>query len=337
MASTARRNIIPEGADCVVHALSRCVRRAWLCGEDPLSRRDLSHRREWIVERLRLLSSLFAIEVCAYSVMSNHYHLVLHCRPSVAEGWSALEVARRRLILRGKPFSPEDLIEAASTPEAVGRWRCRLGSLSWFMRFLNEWVARRANAEDECAGRFWEGRFHCQLLEDDAALLACMAYVDLNPVRAGGARGLEDSHFTSARERLERLRAEPKHDRHTIGADQVVGGNAHDSGWLVPMAELGGSEGIIAIATTDYLSLLEWTGQMRVHGKVGAIAAGVPSVLEGFGVAAESWLRITENFSRMFRRVAGRPYAMEERARLLNLRWLAGIRASRELLSKQAA
>jgi len=325
MPTSARHDLIPDGAGCVVHVLSRCVRRAWLAGADPLTGRDHSHRREWILGRLRHLASFFAVEVCAYAVMSNHYHLVLHCRPRVAGAWSPEEVVRRWLGVRGKAAAPEDAGRLAADEGRVALWRARLGSLSWLMRMLNEWVARRANAEDGCTGRFWEGRFRCQLLEDDAALLACMAYVDLNPIRAGAAEDLAGSLYTSVRERMR-------------GSGGVEGCG---SGWLAPMAEESGAEGLVGTSTADYLWLLEWTCRMRARGG-GGVGGGVgegkgPPVLGGLGLAGEGWVRLASGFGRMFRRVAGRPPAMEARAGAMGQRWVAGMRASREVFAARAA
>ena len=71
------------------------------------------------------------------------------------------------------------------------------------MSKLNQTLAQMANAEDSVRGRFWESRFKSQALLDDAASIACMAYVDLNPIRATAAQTLEDSHYTSVKQRIE--------------------------------------------------------------------------------------------------------------------------------------
>ena len=200
-----RSLLIPNGADCLVHTISRCVRRAWLCGEDPYSGKNFDHRREWVRDRAKMLVGHFAVEVLAYAVMSNHSHFVLWVRPSVAAGWSAEEVARRWLSVFGKRVNgptEQDIVQAVANAGRIELWRGRLGDVSWFMRCLNEWLARKANAEDECTGRFWEGRFTSQLIEDEGALLACMAYVDLNPVRARMAESLEESRLTSVHDRI---------------------------------------------------------------------------------------------------------------------------------------
>ena len=214
MPAYARKYLITQGADCLVHAVSRCVRRSWLCGNDPYSGKNFDHRREWVRERAKKLVNHFAVEVLAYAVMANHSHFVLWCRPSVAAGWSAEEVARRWLELFGKRGDSLETEVARVAPDAekIAIWRERLGNVSWFMRCLNEWLARKANAEDECTGRFWEGRFKCQLLEDEGAVLACMAYVDLNPVRAKVATCLEESRLTGVHDRICARRARMRLD-----------------------------------------------------------------------------------------------------------------------------
>ena len=169
---------------------SRCVRRAFLCGIDQDTGNSYEHRQGWIEDRLRVLSSLFTVHLCAYAVMSNHYHLVVKLCPAEAREWSKSEVLKRwTSMFRGpllvqRYFAGELLsrVEQDTLDDLVSVYRKRLSNLSWFMKCLNEPIARKANAEDDCTGHFWESRFHSQPLVSERALLTAMAYVDLNPI-----------------------------------------------------------------------------------------------------------------------------------------------------------
>ena len=194
MPAYARSHIVPPDEVGVYHCIARCVRRAFLCGVDPLTGRYYEHRKEWIRERLELLASVFAIDICGYAVMGNHLHVVLRVRPDLVRGWSDEEVALRwtrlcppRNPATGEKMEPSecDLNMIVSDPARLAVIRQRLSSLSWFMGRLSEPIARQANREDECKGRFWEGRFKSLALLDEGAILACSIYVDLNPIRAG--------------------------------------------------------------------------------------------------------------------------------------------------------
>ena len=104
---------------------------------------------------------------------------------------------------------PDSRFLAAKTADDawIAERRSRLGSLSWFMKLMKERIARRANVDDGCTGHFWEGRFTSVALLDQAAVIACMAYVHLNPVRAAMADRPETSERTSVRERIEHRQA----------------------------------------------------------------------------------------------------------------------------------
>jgi REP element-mobilizing transposase RayT len=199
--AVARNLVVERGVVGLYHCISRCVRRAFLCGD------GYDHRRDWIQERLRELARIFAVDVCGYAILSNHFHVVVRMNPDRAAEWSNDDVARRWLCLFG-PSSERPNDGGLALADAVARLaassgriavlRDRLSDLSWFMRCVNEPIARRANREDECTGRFWEGRFKCQALLDERAVLAAMTYVDLNPVRAGIAKNLTTSRAAGA-------------------------------------------------------------------------------------------------------------------------------------------
>ena len=163
MASCARREIVRPGAAGIFHCWQRCVRRAYLLGKDPLTGKDHSHRREWFIERLRLLVSCFAIDVAFEAILSNHFHLVLRTNPRLVKRMGDFEVARRWLrvypgkrVLDGNWIEPTDKqIEALVANKAkLAVVRKQLSSISSFMAALSEYIARRANADDGCDGRF---------------------------------------------------------------------------------------------------------------------------------------------------------------------------------------
>ncbi|HED15787.1 MAG TPA: transposase, partial [Gammaproteobacteria bacterium] len=148
------------------HCVSRCVRRAFLCGTDTHTGQNYEHRRQWIEDKLLDLADIFALDVCAYAIMSNHYHVVLHIDKEQADNWDHKEVIDRwhrlfsgnllsQRFVRGESLSKTEL---KLLDQTVVIWRERLNDISWFMRVLNESIARDANAEDRCTGRFWEGR-----------------------------------------------------------------------------------------------------------------------------------------------------------------------------------
>ena len=216
MARVNRREVLSDGEVQVVHCINRCVRRAFLCGKDPITGADYEPRRDLIRQRMEFLASVMGVEVLGYSIMSNHIHIILRNRPDVVSEWSDEEIVQRWWKLcparKEKDGSAKDITDLELTAmqgdtKKIAEWRLRLSSVSWFMRFLSEKVAREANKQDECTGRFWEGRFKAQLLLDEAAILTCMQYVDLNPVRAKLATTPEKSDFTSAQDRIVDLRA----------------------------------------------------------------------------------------------------------------------------------
>ena len=93
--TTARKNLIDPASTPYYHCMARCVRRAFLCGKDNFSGKDYEHRRQWVVDRFNELAEVFAIEICAYAVMSNHYHVVLHVHREQGERWDVREVLQR--------------------------------------------------------------------------------------------------------------------------------------------------------------------------------------------------------------------------------------------------
>jgi len=300
-----RKELISLADTPYYHITSRCVRRAFLCGVDHYSGQSYEHRRQWVVDRIRLLSSLFAIDICAYAIMSNHYHLVLKACPEQLDALSDDDIIERWCALFKGPLliqhyrSGQDLkpYEQAAITDIVNVWRSKLASISWFMRCLNQPIARQANLEDQCTGKFWESRFTSQALKSEEALLSCMAYVDLNPVRAGMAETPEQSEYTSIQERLQ-----PGFDLLQAIEVQTECGDLLD--FTTPLKPLlpfekrliGAIQSGILFSFREYLALLDWTGRIIRASKRGYIDNTLPPILGRLEITADQWCMNTTQF-----------------------------------------
>jgi len=334
------------------------VRRAFLLGEDPYTGKNYDHRKQWVVDRLKLLSKAFAVEIAGYAVMINHSHVLAWTRPDVGKTWSDREVAERWLIVFPKHAdqyglskqAQENVIELmVSDAKLIKELRQRLSCISWFMRCLNEHIARVANKEDGVKGRFWQGRFGSQVLLDPSAVLAGLTYVDLNPIRAGAAETPEGSDFTSAQDRivarqarkkLSRLQPQtaPTSEKRLLALKQAemieeVKRELQRDDWLSSFGKEGDGrrKPFINMDLDDYLELLDWTGRQVKEGKRGKIPPHLEHILKRLDIEAESWIHTVLHFGSLFFRVAGKVQSILEATRRAGQQWLRGKPAAKQI------
>jgi REP element-mobilizing transposase RayT len=301
------------------HCICRCVRRAFLCGEDKSTGQNFDHRKQWLVDKITLLSTIFAIELCAYSIMSNHYHLVLKVNKDLVSQWGDKGVALRWMqLFKGHVLVDRWLSDIKTTQaetdkalELIAMWRERLYDLGWYMRCLNESIAVQANKEDNCKGRFWEGRFKSQALLDETALLACMAYVDLNPVRAAICDTPENSDFTSVQQRLYSLKQAT--NTQTVQPATLLPFMGYDPHSKTPQG--------LPFKLFDYLSLVDWTGRCVRDDKKGFIPPDIKPLFERLSINEENWLTVIKEFNRHFISAAGNKDKLALWAQQTNRKW----------------
>jgi hypothetical protein len=265
-------------------------------------------------------------------VMSNHYHVVLHVNREQNLAWSDAEVIERwhRLFkgsLLSQRFSrgePLDRAEQHALAEEIAEWRQRLISISWFMRCLNEPIAREANREDNVTGRFWEGRYTSQALLDEKALAACMVYVDLNPIRAQMASTPEASDHTSIQRRIAKARHVqlPNHKDQQMEQLLPFAGNPRED---MPPG--------LPFRLTDYLELVDWSGRILREDKKGAIPEEMPEILQRLQMDARHWCYLTRHFERPFKHLVGAAHHVRSVCEALGQRWAQGISQCERLFS----
>ena len=309
------------------HCVSRCVRQSYLCGTDKHSGQSYEHRRGWVEERLLFLATVFAIDICAYAVMNNHTHVVLCVDKALADNWDSDEVLRRyhklhRGTLLTQKFMNGDTLsqgELITFDETVETYRQRLYGISWFMRDLNEYIAREANKEDGCTGRFWEGRFKSQALLDESAVLACMTYVDLNPIRAKMEKTPETSKHTSIKKRIHAA-------KNQLPQPSVLTPFVGNPCENIPKG--------IPYSLKDYCELVDTTGRCIRDDKAGHIDNTQSPILERLGLDSAQWLTLTTEFEKHFCYAAGAEQMMNAFKRHTHHQRLRGMTKAKALLKR---
>jgi hypothetical protein len=342
----------------VVHVMNRVVRRCLLMGTDDYTGKNYDHRKSWVENELKRMAAWFGIDLLTFAIMSNHFHLVLRSRPDVVETWDDTEVAKRWLMLcpnrkaadgrAADPTEPE-LNSIRLDAEKVKTIRSRLSDISWWMRLLCQKIAQRANKEDEASGKFWQSRYKAVRLIDEEAILACSAYVDLNPIRAAQAETIEDSQFTSARIRLQTMvstmessalfdEASSTPNSVCISADSFLSpiemDEANDPVGVRPSESERrcSDKGFLAMPTAEYFELLDWTAHQIVTGKPGATPMEAPALFERLKIQPDVWCELVKRFGSLFSHVAGQPHHIDDYRSLHRNQRFYVRQAARELL-----
>ena len=315
-----RSELIDNDTPGFYHLISRCVRRAFLCGVDQETGVSYEHRREWIESRILQLADVFSVSVYSYAVMHNHYHLVVYFDPKAPWQWSDKDVAERWVSLfpvrknhpRFESMQQAKLLSVINDKEKLETCRQRLGSLSWLMRCINEPIAKRSNAEDFVKGHFWESRFKSQALLDEAAALTCMAYVDLNPIRAGLNTKVENSEYTSIQKRLINLS-----EKQLNQAVESIAGSIKNK--------------TLSIKLNDYIELVDWTGKFITHSDKTKIPPNLSSTLQRLNLNQKQWMIQVRAFGSSYYRAIGALDSMKEKAEKLGQHWLKGVGSIKKL------
>ncbi len=336
--ATARSLLIDPAKPGTHHLLARCVRRGFLCGG------AYEHRRQWVEDGIRLAAETFAVDVLALAVMSNHCHLIVHVDPERAATWTAREITERWATLfpdqdpesgEAMPWEPAMIDQHAANADWVAIRRERLASISWMMRILLQRIARRANREDGVTGHFWEGRFTSVPLLDQAAVIACMVYNDLNPIRAKIADTPEASDHTSIQMRIEArqehrkattLLAQAQHQsiepEQLAWAQQRATAGPEAGLWIAPFQAAQLHPQVPGITLDEYIELVDATGRLIVAGKRGSIPAHLHHILERLQIDVDRWIEVMIGRGAFLGRAVGNLVRLTAEAAKRGMAWI---------------
>lgn len=323
------------------HCISRCVRQAYLCGTDLLTGRSYEHRKQWLIDKIEFLTTVFSIQILSYAIMDNHYHIDVYINSDQADNWEDDEVIARWKQLFPKSVEQAEISWRSSSDkqEKVLLWRERLMNLSWFMRCLNQDIAEHANAEDERMGRFWEERFKSQALLDYGAVIASMVYIDLNPIRAKMAQTPEESDFTSVQERIMTMKEDikfhfpEKKSETDIQEFKSLCDKAFQPTRLMPFDNnrhlADPLSPTIPMCLSHYLALVDETGRMIREDKKGAIPDHLLPILDRLNLSGDGWLDMVKNINNNFFNAIGSCHAMRNFSAKFCKKSIKGIKMSK--------
>jgi REP element-mobilizing transposase RayT len=296
-----RRELVDPSVTRWYHCISKCVRSAFLMSAEK------GNRKQWVEDRIKLLTDSFSVSVGGFAILDNHLHVLCRLDPETAKHWSGEEVVRRWISVyppKTLNFNDKSVVDHwvkqySSDAKKVERLRERLADLGWFMKSLKEPLARMANKADGCRGTFWEARYKSIAILDNEALLSTCAYIDLNIVAAGMADTPESSRHTSIKQRVEHVRSKGEIAKLRAAVEGSVAGSKaagdiEQGLWLVPVEDRrsqspGSREGMLeTFSLGSYLLLLDYTGRLVRHGKA-RINATVKDVFSRLKTNSEMW------------------------------------------------
>ncbi len=287
-----RRQILDPTISCYYHVTSRCVQGDYLLRDDDDTRKTMMQ------DLLRKLHDAYAVDVCSFSIMDNHFHGVLRLNPDAAERWTDRQVMERWGKIhpprngsrRPLPITEEWIDQQVADTKNVAKTREKICSASQFMKDLKQPIAEFVNRQNKRKGHFWDGRFNSVAILDDVGLLAVNSYVDLNPFAAGMYEIPEDARHTSLYERIHVLKAAQK---------------PSDDGkvqWLVPIEALGEMaedfdpkcQGMLrGVSEKDYVTFVDSVARLVRPGKDHLDEGALP-ILKRLNITTASYMDIFE-------------------------------------------
>jgi REP element-mobilizing transposase RayT len=330
--ATPRHRIVSPDITAYYHCTSRCVRGSFLCGRDQVTNKNYEHRRRWLRDRLIELAGIFRIRIGAFAIMENHFHVVLFLDFHNAAKIRSKEILQRwHKIFKGTEISQRYITgdyltfaECRQLVKNISVWRRKLCDIGWFMRCVKEPLARLANKEDDCTGRFWEGRYHSQALLDARAIAACMVYVDLNPYRAGMCSQPKSDKYTSLAMRTKDFSSASNSDLSSVTKALLPFSNEIRSSTVTSES--------LPVSREQYFSLLDNAARIARLGKDGLPLKIPESVFFHLGLKSKNWAELVNNFGKHFFTMAGSRSAMSLACKKLGKRHTWGMATGQSLL-----